>query len=399
MKKLAIVTTHPVQYNAPLFSTLSRRNKVEIKVFYTWDRDSKGDIDPGFGIKIEWDRPLLDGYDYCFSKNASQDPGSHHFKGIENPDLVCELENWKPDAIMVYGWKFRSHLQVMRKFHKRIPILFRGDSHLLDRASGLKSWARWGILRTVYRNIDCALFVGKANRDYFLKHGISKNRLVFAPHSVDNDYFSADSAERLSEAVRRRQELGISEETVVFLFAGKLIEKKSPALLLETFLKLPDYLLKRSHLLFVGDGKLKPALEKRGENYDQITFLPFQNQSSLPIIYRMANVFVLPSSNVFVLPSSSETWGLSVNEAMACGIPAIVSDRVGCEQDLVRDTGAGWSFAAGDGEALRKILSQAIELDKVGLSRMGKIAKSLISKYSYMNTSEAIEAAVDGNVA
>ena len=83
MKKLAIITTHPIQYYAPVFKLLRQRQKLDIKVFYTWGKNAEIKYDPGFKKNIEWDIPLLDGYPYEWVKNISQNPGTHNFKGIK----------------------------------------------------------------------------------------------------------------------------------------------------------------------------------------------------------------------------------------------------------------------------------------------------------------------------
>ena len=170
MKRLAIVTTHPIQYNAPLFELLSQRKKITIKVFYTWGETViEKKYDPGFGKVIEWDIPLLDGYDYEFAENIANDKGSHHFKGIDNPHIIEAIEQFKPDAVLVYGWSFKSHLKIMRHFKNKVPVLFRGDSTLLDERGLLSSLKRNLFLRWVYRHVDVALYVGKNNFDYFRK--------------------------------------------------------------------------------------------------------------------------------------------------------------------------------------------------------------------------------------
>src|SRR5690242_286009 len=127
MRRLAIITTHPIQYNAPLFALLHARKVIEIKVFYTWGESVlHKKYDPGFGKVIEWDIPLLEGYPFEFLENVSVEKGSHHFKGIDNPFIISSVEKFNPDAILVYGWAFKSHLEAMRYFKKRIPVLFRG---------------------------------------------------------------------------------------------------------------------------------------------------------------------------------------------------------------------------------------------------------------------------------
>ena len=115
IKRLAIITTHPIQYNAPLFKLIQERGNIQVKVFYTWgEAVLKNKFDPGFGQHISWDIPLLDGYDYSFEKNISTNPGSHHFKGIDNPDLIGNITAWNADAVLVYGWCFKSHLKAIR---------------------------------------------------------------------------------------------------------------------------------------------------------------------------------------------------------------------------------------------------------------------------------------------
>ena len=95
MKRLAIITTHPIQYNAPFFKLLAERKTIEIKVFYTWSQSKESvKYDPGFGKNIEWDIPLLEGYNYSFVKNIASNPGSDHFNGIQNPTLLSEIKNW-----------------------------------------------------------------------------------------------------------------------------------------------------------------------------------------------------------------------------------------------------------------------------------------------------------------
>ena len=132
------------------------------------------------------------------------------------------------------------------------------------------------------------------------------------------------SAEK--EALDIRKDLGIDPQATVFLFAGKLEDKKQPLELAEAFASLQS----QAHLIYVGSGMLEDELKKRFDSNPNIHFVGFQNQSKMPIWYRVADVFCLPSRG------PGETWGLAVNEALACGCSVIVSDRVGCAEDLVK---------------------------------------------------------------
>src|SRR4051812_28847575 len=125
MKKLVIITTHPIQYNAPVFRLLTERKKLLVKVFYTWEKGAER-FDEGFGKSFKWDIPLLDGYEYTFvSNNGDHKKG---FWDVKNPTLIEEVEKWNPDAVLIYGWNYRSHLKAMRHFKGKIKVFFRGDS-------------------------------------------------------------------------------------------------------------------------------------------------------------------------------------------------------------------------------------------------------------------------------
>ena len=381
VNKLAIITTHPIQYYAPIFRLLNSEYEIEIKVFYTWSQSKEGiKYDPGFGKKIEWDIPLLDGYDYTFVKNTSLKPGSHHFFGIKNPTLIPEIESWKPDAVLVIGWSFVSHLQCIRYFHKKIPVLFRGDSTLLDEGPGIKTMLRRLFLKWVYSHVDVAFYVGTNNKVYFLKHGLKNEQLVFAPHAVDNGRFGENAAYKKMEALAWRSKLGIAASDLVFLFAGKLEPKKNPAILIESFSEIKNEKIK---LILLGDGILKEQLKSLSKNDERISFVEFQNQQEMPVVYRMADVFVLPSKG------PGETWGLAVNEAMACGRAILVSDKVGCAADLVADGKNGYIFRSNDIASLKEKINKLVS-NKNGLAEMGKASAALINEWNF----EAIASAV-----
>ena len=124
MKKLAIITTHPIQYYAPVFKLLNARGEISIKVFYTLGIEHGSTFDPGFGKSVNWDIPLLDGYEYTWVHNQSGNPGTCSFNGIINPDLTDKIDEWKPDAILVYGWAYHSHLNALRYYKNKIPKVY-----------------------------------------------------------------------------------------------------------------------------------------------------------------------------------------------------------------------------------------------------------------------------------
>jgi glycosyltransferase involved in cell wall biosynthesis len=346
--RLAIVVTHPIQYYAPLYRLLARRGVLDIHVFYGWEGSANAAApDPGFGRRVKWDIPLLGGYDHTFVHNDSSKPGTGHFLGISSRELLSSVTAWNPDVLLVYGWKYHSHLQIMRRMHGRLPIMFRGDSTLLGSKAGIQRWARHRVLSWVYRHVDLALYVGQHNRAYFAAHGLEDERLAWAPHSVENDRFQDPHGSFRRQANAWRQDLGIADDETVALFVGKLEPVKAPDLLLAAFMARAQ---PRAHLIMAGTGPLEATLRRRAKGNRHVHFIGFQNQSRMPVVYRLGDFFVLPSR--------SETWGLAVNEAMASGLPAIVSNRVGCAPDLVESGKTGSVFRHDDVGALTKLLTE-----------------------------------------
>jgi len=387
MRRLAIVTTHPIQYNVPLFALLHTRKSIEIKVFYSWGKSVLSQkYDPGFEKIIEWDIPLLEGYEFEFLENVSEDKGTHHFKGIDNPFIIESIKKFNPDSILIYGWSFKSHLKVLRYFRKKIPILFRGDSTLLDKRSFLKEIKRSLFLRWLYSHIDYALYVGKNNFNYFRKNGLSPNQLLYAAHAIENHRFAMMSDSCLTYADDLRQELKIQPGSLVFLFAGKMEKKKDPSILLEAFTQCNFD--NSVHLLMVGNGELDTALRYKYGNNRGIHFIDFQNQFLMPAIYEIADMFVLPSTG------PGETWGLSVNEAMANGKAVIVSDKCGCAEDLVVNGINGYIFHAGDINKLIKVLKNVNE-HRHTIEDMKQESKRIISSFTIEKVAETIEMIVN----
>ncbi len=328
MKKIAIISSHPIQYNAPFYALLSKVPEIDLMVFYTWGEAAKGQkLDPDFGKVIEWDIPLLEGYNFTFLKNTSDNPGSHHFKGIINPSIIYDIEAWSPDVLWIWGWAFDSHLKALRYFKGKLPIWFRGDSNLQDEPKGFsfKKLARRVFLKWVYKNVDTAFYVGTLNKNYFQSHNLKPNQLVSAPHAIDNKHFSVEKDEYPQLLNELRIKLDIKEIDTVFLFAGKLEPKKNPFFLLELAKHFKEENFK---FLIVGNGQLEKALQLASASDNRIKFLDFQNQSMMPVLYRLASFFVLPSTG------PGETWGLALNEALASGRPFIASTKCGGAIDL-----------------------------------------------------------------
>jgi len=386
-RRLAVITTHPIQYYAPWFRVLAREPGIELRVFYLWDFGMRATREPEFGIDFQWDLDLLDGYAHEFVPNTAKSPGTSHFGGLRNPGLKNAVARWRPDAVLLIGYNHASMLDfILRWRTRRAPLLFRGDSHRLGAgARGPKERLRRFLLSAIFRRFAGFLAVGQANADYFRWHGVSDAKIFFAPHAVDNDRFRAGA--QAADRGKLRASLGIGPDTVMFLFAGKLVDKKRPGDLLEAFIRMRDA---DAALVFAGEGPLRGELEQRAASAGvPARFIGFQNQTALPSIYAAADALVLPSMGRW------ETWGLVVNEAMACGVPCIVSADTGCARDLIRPGETGWVFPAGDVEALEICLREAAG-DSARRSSFGRNAAKLVGEnYNYQRACEGAARALE----
>ncbi|MBX9782822.1 MAG: glycosyltransferase family 4 protein [Chitinophagaceae bacterium] len=378
MKKLAIITSHPIQYNAPLFRLLSKRKKIAVKVFYTWGQSEKEVYDAKFAMQRSWDIPLLEGYDYIFVKNTSKHPDSNRFFGIINPGFIQQLKKEQFNAVLIYRWSVFSHLNIMQRLGGNTKLFFRGDSHLLNNRVGIYSFFKTFLLKWVYRKVDIAFYVGKHNKEYLVKYGMMEQQLVAAPHAVDNDRFTTHADQWEQRAADERQQLNIPEEAIVFLYAGKFYELKQLDLLINAFKKLAG---SQYRLLLYGNGRQEKQLKELAKDDQRILFQPFRNQSDMPWVYRTGDVFVLTSKN--------ETWGLGVNEAMACRRPALISDQCGCAPDLIIQQKTGFVFKSGNEDDLLKSMQQFSS--KKHAMELGKQAFNHICHYSLQWIADAIE--------
>ena len=383
--KIAVIATHPIQYQAPWFRALAERPEIDLDVFYCHRATPQEQATAGFSVEFDWDVSLLDGYRHRFLRNVARRPSLNGFSGLDTPEISDIVKAEHFDAVIVNGWNYKSAWQAMRAcWRTKTPVMLRSDSHLHTERSLPKKVAKLLLYRWFIPKVDACCAVGAWSRDYFLHYGARPDRVFVVPHVVDVDFFRK-KAERLhSRQPALRREWQLDEAATVFLFAGKFIEKKRPM----DFVRAIAGANKngtRIMGLMVGDGPLRQACEDEVKRSNApIRFAGFLNQSKMPNAYAAADALVLPSDG-------GETWGLVVNEAMASGKPCLVSDRVGCGPDLVVPGETGEVFALGDIVALSALLSSHAER-RIALKEMGAKAEQKASRYSL---GAAVDAVVD----
>lgn len=377
MKKLAIITSHPIQYNAPLYKKIAERGNIDINVFYTWSQAENGFFDAEFNKIIKWNIPLLEDYNYEFVENISKKPNSKHYKGIICPNLIAKIKQWNPDAILVFGWAFHAHLKVLKYFNGKVPVIFRGDSTLLDEKTGLRKIFRTFFLKYVYNFVDYAFFVGTHNKEYFIRAGLKDNQLIYLPYTINKEHFEDNEINQYNKKARNiREQLGIKQTDKVIAFIGKFIKKKNPIFLLKAIQKYNTQNKTSVKLLFIGSGKQEEKLKEFSSNDKNIFFLPFTNQKEMPVAYRIADIFVLPSKG------PRETWGVSVNEALACERFVLISNKVGSAVDLVKDNVNGQIFESDNIQDFTKkldILLQKTKFDQTKKTNNYTLTKAVLT--------------------
>lgn len=373
--RIGYLVSHPIQYLAPLFRELARQS--DLTVFYAHRQTAAGQADAGFGVAFDWDVDLLSGYESRFLVNVARQPSTDRYFGCDTPGIAEEIERGRFDAFVVPGWALRSYWQAVQACRRYgVPVLVRGDSQLGRQRRRTVRLAKEVVFPWLLRRFDGFLYVGQRNRNYLEHYGVPADRLFFSPHCVDNDAFAAASARARAAApprppgARRR-----------LLFVGKLIDRKRPADVIRAAARIADPPIE---VIFAGAGELESSLQEVAVDAGVVaTFLGFQNQSGLPQVYASADVLILPSDGL-------ETWGLVVNEAMACSIPAIVSDAVGCGPDLIEPGRTGAVFPLGDLDALAAAATDVLALDPAETRR--RLAEK-ISRYSPATAAAAIVAA------
>ena len=368
--KLAIVATHPVQYQVPWYRALALRDGVDLTVYFALlPTPEQQGVD--FGLDFAWDVPLLDGYRWEALENTARQPSLRGFLASRTPGVGEVLAHARPAAVIVGGWNALPLLQALSASRRLgIPCLVRAES------SGLEPRPPWtrALHRGLLSRFRACLAIGESNRRFYLRNGVPAERIFPVPYFADNDRFAAQAERWTPERDAIRAGWGIGPVEICFLFAGKLVAKK----------RVLDFLAAcgtarrsdpRIRPLVVGTGEMESAARGFAARHESgAAFAGFLNQTEISRAYVAADCLVLPSDY-------GETWGLVVNEAMAHGLPAIVSDRVGCGPDLVLDGLTGRVFPFGDVEALARTLL-ALAADGGARAEMGRRAREHVASYS-----------------
>jgi glycosyltransferase involved in cell wall biosynthesis len=374
-RRILILASHVIQYSSPLFRRMAQDPRLDLQIAYCTLQGAKPEIDPEFGVEVAWDTSLLEGYPWVQLPNRSPIPGLGRFFGLFNPGVWGLIRKNHFDAAILPGYFYSTAwIAIAAAKWYGTPILFISDSHSLRSWRTQSPWKlrfkKW-LVRRIFSLASAILVSSSGGVEYLKSLGFPSDRIFLVPTVVDNDWWAEQAAKVDRNAVRAAWK--IPAEGTVALYCAKLQRWKGPMDLLEAFARAN---VPNSYLIFAGDGPERSCLERRATEsglVDRVKFLGFVNQSQLPSTYR--------ASDLFVLPSLFEPFGLVVNEAMLCGLPVAVSDRVGAKYDLVQQDENGYVFPVGDVEALTRILKEVLP-DTTERVRLGAAARQRMESWS-----------------
>jgi len=349
-KKLLILTSHPIQYQVPLWRKMAKVG-IPLEVLFLCPHGLSETRDPEFNRSFAWDLPMLEGYRSRFLSIPEWDlkrPIRMRMR-IRN-GLSPIFKESKATHLWVEGWRFPAFWQAVGQAKKAgLQVWCRGESNdLAPEPRFPKNLIKKALMGWFFSKVDAFLCIGQANRRLYRKAGVPEEKLHSAPYFVDNERFSKEAERLWPEREKIRAGWGIRPDATVVLYSGKFIPKKRVMDLAKAFRLASDKQPGKFHLLLAGDGPQRVQLERELAGLP-VTFAGFLNQTEIPRAYAVADVMVMASD-------WGETWGLSANEALASGVPVILSDQCGCAEDISSATDHAKVFPMGDVERLGALI-------------------------------------------
>jgi len=377
-KRLAILGLVPAPYREPLYQGLSQRPDWATRVFYMQSHDSvRGWSNLAGSYDAVHLRCLTPEYLY-----------SVPLIGVLNTGLVQGLTRFDPDCLVIHGYSYWPQLQAVRwAVRNGRPFFLCADSNAQKLAEGspvAKLKSVW--LRYCCRRAAGVLSVGSSNETFWRHYGVDAGRQFRSPLAVDNDFFSGQAAIYRGQKNALRRQLGLPEGRLA-LYVGRFAAEKN----LENLLRAVAACGAGNSfvLALVGDGperfRIARLITKLGLR--NVFQFGFQAQSELPKFYGIADALVLASSY--------EPWGLVANEAMASGLPILLSKNAGCAPDLLEEGENGFAFDPADVNSIAACLKRFSNAHPEELSRMGNRSAQLIAGWSYREALAGILNALD----
>jgi 1,2-diacylglycerol 3-alpha-glucosyltransferase len=373
-RRIVIVTEIIAPYRIPEFNALAAKQDLDLHVIFLAETDAtqrqwlvyENEMHFSYEILTSFRRRIF-GYNFLLNWGMSR-----------------ALKLAMPDAIVCGGYSyFATWTALWWARRERIPFLLWAESNKNDLRSG--SWTTEFLKKTFIRRCSGFIVPGHSSREYLAEYGVADDIIFTAVNAVDNDFFAAGASDARANAEPKRRSFDLPPR--YFLFVGRLVREKGIFDLLEAYNSLDPDVRSKVGLVFVGDGPARVELEMRAAEVSsgQIKLAGFAQRNELTVYYGLAEALVFPTH--------SDPWGLVVNEAMACGLPILITNVAGCVADLVEDRGNGLVLKVGDIPALSKAMT-TLAVDSRLRSQMAAASSSRIKSFSDIAWAEGITGAV-----
>lgn len=320
-------------YRIPVFNALAKNEGVDLRVVFLSETDA--------GLR-QW-RVYKDEIRFSYEVLPSWRFRTGKYNVLLNWGLRSCLKKLAPEAIICGGYNYFASWEALSwtRRHQTEFILW-SESNRHDTRGG-RVWAE-SLKARFLAGCDRFVVPGRASCEYLQSLGSARENIVIAPNAVDNNWFRTQANSVRARASEFREKLGLPPRFI--LFVGRLVPEKGIFDLLEAYAKLEIGLRSDVGLVFAGDGVSREELAQRAQRITlgAVCFPGFAQREDLAGLYALADLLVLPTH--------SDTWGLVVNEAMACGLPIIVSSVAGCSADLVEEGWNGYVVPPRDSEKL-----------------------------------------------
>ena len=374
--RLVILTEIISPYRIPLFNALAEDGEVDLHVLFLAETDPMLRQWQVYKEEIQFSYQVL--------PSRRQWVGSYNV--LLNRGVGSALAAAAPDVILCGGYNYFASWQSLRwaRVHN-VPFVLWSESNAMDLRRG------HAVVEFLKREFlsRCSGFVvpGQSAREYLCAHKAIEEDVIFtAPNAVDNDFFAAAAAGARQNAATHRRALALPDR--YFLFAGRLVREKGVFELLSAYAKLDESTRQQVGLVFVGDGTSRQQLEAQAASITpgMIRFAGFAQREQLAIHYALAEMLILPTY--------TDTWGLVVNEAMACALPVILSRAAGCAVDLLTDNWNGLLVSPRDVSSLT-LAMQSLANQPNLCATMGANSVLRIARYSPREWSKGIKRMVE----
>ncbi len=331
--RLVILTEIIAPYRIPVFNALARQSGVDLHAIFLAETDQALRQWRVYTDEIRFSYEVLPAWRWRVGK----------LNLLVNRGLSPALDAARPQTIICGGYNYPASWEALWWARRRgVRFVLWTESNEQDTRSG-RVVVEW-LKRYFVRSCHAFVVPGKSSCAYLLALGASKQVIFTAPNAVDNSFFAAQAQKTRAHTTEFREKLKLPSRFI--LFVGRLVREKGIFDLLAAYAKLETTMRSEVGLVFAGDGVAREELTQQAKRISpgRICFPGFAQRENLAGLYALAEVLILPTH--------SDPWGLVVNEAMACGLPIIVSNVAGCSADLVEDAWNGCVVPPRDSQKL-----------------------------------------------